>query len=55
MSKIPNDADVLNYAWKVFGRHPVEVLPRLTVREVTCPACYAPPGFPCFRRTAHAI
>jgi len=53
MTKIPSDTDVLSYAWKAFGCHPVQLLPRETVREVRCPSCHAEPGFPCFGRTSN--
>jgi hypothetical protein len=53
MSKIPTDTDVLSFAWKTFGRHPAQVLPREAVREVRCPACHAETGFPCFGRTSN--
>jgi hypothetical protein len=48
MTKIPSDFDVLRYAHSFGGRHPTELLPRETVREVTCPSCNAEPGHPCW-------
>jgi hypothetical protein len=47
--KPPNDFDVLSYA-QAFGCHPSKLLPRETVREITCPSCQAAPGFPCSGR-----